>query len=120
MKPTRSQQPSSSHFLAILTGCVLMLACATGEAHAATSGGLDHKQTTLLIRSLNGETQNTFRKIRHLLNLFIDQEQAGQQQAQVPDLSFVPQPPASAYRCVYGYHVKHLRHREIRTWQLRE
>ena len=62
MKPSRSQQPSS-HFLALLTGCVLMLACATGEAHAATTGGLDHKQTTLLIRSLNRETTvgSTFR-----------------------------------------------------------
>lgn len=116
---TKKEQHSNSHFLAALTGCMLLLA-GTAGAHSEFAPGANIRHADVISHSLDGKLQHTFRKIRHLVSFFLDKDKtdrSGQTAVVYPQR--VCQTSFSGYTSVFSYKVRHVKNQEIKSWLLR-
>lgn len=116
---TKKEQHSNSHFLAALTGCMLLLA-GTAAAHSEFAPGANIRHADVISHSLDGKLQHTFRKIRHLVSFFLDQDQASRtEQTAVNRPQRLCLSDISGYTSVFSYKVRHVKNQEIKSWLLR-
>lgn len=119
MENRKSSLQSSAHFLAALTGCMLLLA-GTAGAHTAIAPGENARHAGVISHSIEGQLQHTFRKIRHLVGFFLDKDQVlSEDRPQAIRPAVICTAHSSHYHSVFSRQVRHLRNREIRTWLLR-
>lgn len=116
---TKKQEQPTSHFLAALTGCMLLLAGSAG-AHQAVTPGENVRHSDVLTYSLDGKLQHTIKKIRSLVSFFLDKDKATRLD-QSPVIQYIPvcRSTDSGYTSVFSNKVRHVKNREIRSWFLR-
>lgn len=119
MSNKKQEQQSSLHFLATITGCMLLLA-GTATAHTVAVSGENIRHSNVLTHSTDGKLQHAFRQIRSLVSFFLNKEKAsGSDQTTIVHYSRDSRSTSSGYTSVFSYKVRHVKNQEIHSWLLR-